>query len=94
MYTTNIDQNDGEAATSIQGFIEETMRSCFSPLLKELLDDAPEEPLSTSPMPLCPGEGGDEQWRKQRILELEVYLNRLELLQGKIKARLEELQSS
>jgi hypothetical protein len=27
-------------------------------------------------------------------LELEVYLNRLELLQGQIKARLEELKSS
>ncbi|GAU21432.1 hypothetical protein TSUD_32630 [Trifolium subterraneum] len=90
---TKNDQNYGDV-TSIHGFIEETMRSCFSPLLKELLDDAPVEPLGALPMMLSTGEVRDEQWLKQRILELEVYLNRLELLQGQIKARLEELKSS
>ncbi|XP_061375255.1 probable transcription factor At3g04930 [Gastrolobium bilobum] len=93
------DQNNGDTDTtsSIQGFIEETMTSCFSPLLKELLDDAREGTLgelAPIPMPLCPGEEGNEQRRKRRILELEVYLNRLELLQDQIKARLEELRSS
>jgi hypothetical protein len=35
-----------------------------------------------------------EKWRKQRILELEVYLKRIELLQDQAKATLEELKSS
>jgi hypothetical protein len=90
---TKNDENFGDV-TSIHGFIEETMRSCFSPLLKELLDDAPVEPLGALPMMFSSGEVRDEQWLKRRILELEVYLNRLELLQGQIKARLEELKSS
>ncbi|PNX97386.1 hypothetical protein L195_g020615 [Trifolium pratense] len=90
---TKNDQNYGDV-TSIHGFIEETMRSCFPPLLKELLDDASVEPLGALPMMLSTGEARDEQWLKRRILELEVYLNRLELLQGQIKARLEELKSS
>ncbi|TKY52148.1 Mediator-associated protein 1 [Spatholobus suberectus] len=87
------EHNNGD----IQGFIEETMRSCFSPLLKEVLDEAQEEPhpgMVPIPMPLCPGEVDHEQWRKRRILELEVYLKRLEMLQDHIKARLEELRSS
>ncbi|KAH1229762.1 putative transcription factor [Glycine max] len=93
MNRTN-DQNNGD---SIQGFIEDTMRSCFSPLLKEVLDEAQEESLpelEAIPMPLCSGEVDHEQWRKRRILELEVYVKRLELLQNQIKSRLEELRSS
>ena len=93
MNRTN-DQNNGD---SIQGFIEDTMRSCFSPLLKEVLDEAQEESLpelEAIPMPLCSGEVDHEQWRKRRILELEVYVKRLELLQDQIKSRLEELRSS
>lgn len=86
--------DNGDATSSIHGFIEETMRSCFSPLLKELLDDAPVEPLDVLPMLLSTEETRDEQWLKRRILELEVYLNRLELLQGQIKSRLEDLRSS
>lgn len=86
--------DNGDATSSIHGFIEETMRSCFSPLLKELLDDAPVEPLHVLPMLLSTEEERDEQRLKRRILELEVYLNRLELLQGQIKARLEDLRSS
>uniref|UniRef100_A0A453AZA0 Glabrous enhancer-binding protein-like DBD domain-containing protein n=1 Tax=Aegilops tauschii subsp. strangulata TaxID=200361 RepID=A0A453AZA0_AEGTS len=39
-----------------------------------------------------PMEG--EKWRNQRILELEVYLKRIELLQDQVKATLEELKSS
>ncbi|XP_057422685.1 probable transcription factor At3g04930 [Lotus japonicus] len=91
--TTNEENNDA-AATRIQGLIEDTMRSCFSPLMKELLNDSREEPLGAPATPIFPGEEADEQWRRRRILELEVYLDRLELLQGQIKARLEELRSS
>ncbi|XVE62861.1 hypothetical protein DITRI_Ditri06bG0153800 [Diplodiscus trichospermus] len=40
------------------------------------------------------GELMDERWRKQQILELEVYSKRLELVQDQIKAALEELRSS
>jgi len=47
--------------------------------------------LSEPPLGL-PMEG--EKWRKQRILELEVYLKRIELLQDQAKATLEELKSS
>ncbi|KAI4372587.1 hypothetical protein MLD38_010799 [Melastoma candidum] len=37
--------------------------------------------------------GGDERWRKQQIMELEVFSRRLELVQEQIKATLEELHS-
>ncbi|KAK7353984.1 hypothetical protein VNO80_19440 [Phaseolus coccineus] len=87
------EQNNG---VSIKGFIEETMSSCFSPLLKEVLDKAHEQsPPGLVPMPLslCPQDVDHAQWRKRGILELEVYLKRLELLQDQIKARLEELRS-
>ncbi|PSS10187.1 Transcription factor [Actinidia chinensis var. chinensis] len=56
-----------------------------------------------NPMPLGFGSpvglnfsGGnvmDEKWRKQQILELEVYSKRLELVQDQIKSALEELRS-
>ncbi|OMO62288.1 hypothetical protein CCACVL1_22916 [Corchorus capsularis] len=39
------------------------------------------------------GELMDERWRRQQILELEVYSKRLELVQDQIKAALEELRS-
>ncbi|KAJ8440178.1 hypothetical protein Cgig2_003503 [Carnegiea gigantea] len=39
------------------------------------------------------GEVMDEKWRKQQILELEVYSKRLELVQDQIKSTLEELRS-
>ncbi|CAI0384207.1 unnamed protein product [Linum tenue] len=35
----------------------------------------------------------DEKWRKQQILELEVYSKRLELVQDQIRSQLEELRS-
>ncbi|QCE07407.1 probable transcription factor At5g28040 [Vigna unguiculata] len=90
---TNEHNNGG---SSLQGFIEETMRSCFSPLLKEMLEEVNQEPPPGSvpiPLPLYPEEVDHEQWRKRGILELEVYSKRLELLQDQIKARLEEMRS-
>lgn len=40
------------------------------------------------------GEIADERWRKQQILELEVYSKRLDLVQDQIKAALDELRST
>ncbi|XP_010455163.1 PREDICTED: probable transcription factor At5g28040 [Camelina sativa] len=40
------------------------------------------------------GKGaGDERWRRQQILELEVYLRRLELVQEQIRATVNELKT-
>ncbi|PON73901.1 DNA-binding storekeeper protein-related transcriptional regulator [Parasponia andersonii] len=100
---------------NVQGLIEETVKSCLSPLFKELVSSAMAGGgpcaaargfggLALSPMPLSfggpppsMGFGGgelvDERWRKQQILELEVYSKRLELVQDQIKAALEDLRS-
>jgi len=52
-------------------------------------------PMTLSPLNLGIGEMGmDEKWRKQQILELEVYSKRLELVQNEIKVALEELRST
>ncbi|PHU04609.1 hypothetical protein BC332_25431 [Capsicum chinense] len=95
-------------AASIPGLIEETVRSCLSPILKELLNNVTNLNGSRSfgfgialgPTPLGFGSSAvssdmklDEKWRKQQMLELEVYLRRLELVQDQIKAQLEELRS-
>ncbi|GJN10897.1 hypothetical protein PR202_ga29039 [Eleusine coracana subsp. coracana] len=73
-------------------------KNSLTPLLKEMIRAVinvgvspfgaklPEPPLG------LPMEG--EKWRKQRILELEVYLRRIELLQDQVKTTLEELKSS
>ena len=53
-------------------------------------------PLNFSGSNVLGGNGGevmDEKWRKQHILELEVYSKRLELVQDQIKLSLEELRS-
>lgn len=98
------------------GAIEETLRSCLSPVFKEMLNGAMMMMMGGMPCggrgigawnPLMPinfggmvGFGGgsgsdvvDERWRKQQILELEVYSRRLELVQDQIKASLQELRS-
>ncbi|KAJ6716147.1 hypothetical protein OIU74_008809 [Salix koriyanagi] len=53
--------------------------------------------LAMNAMPLSFGPGDammmDEKWRKQHILELEVYSKRLELVQDQIRAQLDELRS-
>ncbi|KAK7284274.1 hypothetical protein RJT34_19018 [Clitoria ternatea] len=102
----NSNCNSGNS-NGIPSLIEETVRSCLSPLLKELVAGAMGGPfggrgfsLNMNPMPLMNlslGIGGDlvdEKWRKQQILELEVYSKRLELVQDQIKAAMEELRSS
>ncbi|OVA16623.1 Protein of unknown function DUF573 [Macleaya cordata] len=97
---------------SIPSVIEDTVRSCLSPLFKELLYSAINGPcnvrglggMALNPLPLnfggnssmnlLSGEMVDEKWRKQQILELEVYSKRMELVQDQIKLALEELRSS
>lgn len=53
--------------------------------------------LALSPIPLSDSEmkyvGEDKKWKKQQILELEVYSKRLELVQEQVKSALEELRS-
>ena len=114
-HNNNCNSNMCNSGYSIPGLVEETVRSCLSPMLKELVGGAMGGPfgargfggLSLNPTPLGLGLGVmnlglglgsgevlDEKWRKQQILELEVYSKRLELVQDQIKAALEELRST
>lgn len=105
--------NDNTNTSNLGNMIEETVRSCLSPLFKELLSNAMGiggrgvgigygglgmNAMAMNAMPLSFGgvEGAavDERWRKQQILELEVYAKRLELVQDQIRAALEELRST
>ncbi|KAG2318257.1 hypothetical protein Bca4012_069254 [Brassica carinata] len=100
---------------SLGGLIEETVRNCVSPLIKEMMNGTTSmmmaamgggvgggsfSPVFTRPLGygLEGGGGGkkavrDERWRKQQILELEVYSRRLELVQEQIRATLHELKT-
>ncbi|TVU37613.1 hypothetical protein EJB05_10938, partial [Eragrostis curvula] len=83
---------------SPQSGVLDAEKNGLTPLFKEMIRAVinvgvnpfgaklPEPPLGLSM------EG--EKWKKQRILELEVYLKRIELLQDQVKATLEELKSS
>ncbi|XP_072989720.1 probable transcription factor At3g04930 [Typha latifolia] len=98
------------SSAMITGVIEETVRSCLSPLFKELINSAIGGGqvggdfglLGLNPLPLCldsnlantSGPPVEEKWRKQQIMELEVYLKRIELVKEQIKSKLEELNSS
>ncbi|XP_039028327.1 LOW QUALITY PROTEIN: probable transcription factor At3g04930 [Hibiscus syriacus] len=98
---------------NVAAVIEEAVKSCLTPLFKELLGSLMGgggrgcggrgiSGLAMNAMPLNFGNFGygsggngeliDERWRKQQILELEVYFKRLELVQDQIKAALEELR--
>ncbi|CAD5332903.1 putative transcription factor [Arabidopsis thaliana] len=95
--------------------IEETVKNCVSPLIKEMMNGTTGMMMAAtggfpgggahslgvlSPM-LMPsmnlgfgGKGvGDERWRRQQILELEVYSRRLELVQEQIRATVNELKT-
>uniref|UniRef100_A0ACD5UK03 Uncharacterized protein n=1 Tax=Avena sativa TaxID=4498 RepID=A0ACD5UK03_AVESA len=88
----------GIPVISPQAEVINVEKNCLTPLFKEMIHAVihvgsnpfgmklPEPPLG------LPLEG--EKWRNQRILELEVYLKRIELLQDQVKAALEELKSS
>ncbi|XP_058084373.1 probable transcription factor At3g04930 [Magnolia sinica] len=97
------------APVMVPNVVEDTVRSCLSPLFKELLHCAINGPCNSSlggvalnPLPLnfsggslniSSTEAVDDRWRKQQILELEVYSKRLELVQEQIKMALEDLKS-
>uniref|UniRef100_M4FG89 Uncharacterized protein n=1 Tax=Brassica campestris TaxID=3711 RepID=M4FG89_BRACM len=104
----NVNVNVNETvSSSIGGLIEETVRSCVSPLIKEMMNGTTSMMMAGSLGPVftrslgygLEGGGGgnkavrDERWRKQQILELEVYSRRLELVQEEIRATLHELKT-
>ncbi|RVW27447.1 putative transcription factor [Vitis vinifera] len=73
-----LNNQNHEMPSSIPSLIEETVRSCLSPLFKELLHNAVNGPscgargfggMALNPMPLSFGgtEVTDERWRKQQI---------------------------
>ncbi|XP_074589262.1 putative transcription factor At3g04930 [Curcuma longa] len=98
------------AATPTPSAIEATVKSCLSPLFKELINSSIGGPFAPGfggalPWNLLPmslggsslvGSGApvDDQWRRQQILELEVYLKRIELVTDHVKSMLEELKSA
>ncbi|EOA20705.1 hypothetical protein CARUB_v10001022mg [Capsella rubella] len=101
---------------NLGGLIEETVKNCVSPMIKEMMNGRTGMMMAAmggfpggggthglgvlSPM-LIPsmnqgfgGKGaGDERWRRQQILELEVYSRRLELVQEQIRATVNELKT-
>ncbi|CAF2370725.1 BnaA01g33360D [Brassica napus] len=105
----NVNVNVNETASAgIGGLIEEIVRSCVSPLIKEVMNGTTSMMMAGSLGPVftrslgygLEGGGGggnkavrDERWRKQQILELEVYSRRLELVQEEIRATLHELKT-
>lgn len=113
----NVSSSNINLGTTMQGLIEEAVRSCLSPMVKDLVSNSVNGtvfggsgggikgvgalalnavPLNFSGANLVGNGGGDvmdEKWRKQQILELEVYSKRLELVQDQIKLSLEELRS-
>lgn len=80
--------------------IEEAIRSCLSPLFKELVSSAIGGASSfglsgLGPMPTCPpGKSSDDKWRQQHILELEVYLQRIELVKEQVMQVLQDLKGT
>ncbi|CAK8572368.1 unnamed protein product [Lathyrus sativus] len=114
--SSNAEDESGDKSNSrhnVPVLIEETVKSCLTPFLKELTSTSNNMgspfgfggrgigggSFSLNPMPfsfLNFGNGdkvGDERWKKQQILELEVYSKRLELVQDEIKVALEDLRS-
>ncbi|PWA67949.1 hypothetical protein CTI12_AA313410 [Artemisia annua] len=86
----------------------ETVKSCLLPLFKELVSSSANggsrglgsglggmglDMFGGGAMSFGIGDMSDEKWRKQHILEMEVYLKRLELMQDQVKSRLDELKS-
>ncbi|KAF8091879.1 hypothetical protein N665_0433s0044 [Sinapis alba] len=102
----DVNLNETVCAGSFGGLIEETVKNCVSPVIKEMMNGTTSmmmaamgggrghghgfgsgsfSPMFTRPLGYGVQGGGnkavrDERWRKQQILELEVYSRRLELL--------------
>lgn len=107
--TTTVNTTPATTSTQIPSMIEDTIKSCLSPIFRELLHNVTclngrtkefDFRMASSPLPLGFGVGSlsakmmaDDKWRKQQMLELEVFSRRLALVQEHIKARLDELRS-
>ncbi|KAH0459411.1 hypothetical protein IEQ34_012225 [Dendrobium chrysotoxum] len=78
----------GAAGPSVE---EEAVRICLAPLFKELVQFAVAG--VTAAPPIAVSVEGDERWRRQRILELELYLKRMELVEEWVRSSLEKLKS-
>lgn len=110
---SNVEGN-ASPGSNVVVLIEDAVRNCISPLLKEVLSSSCGGGIkgfgsaAYNPLPFGPfGSGGssildfgigshllDERWKKQQILELEVYSKRIDLMQDQIRAKLEELRSN
>lgn len=73
---------------------DSTVRWGLSSLFKELIGSTiGPGSLGLGPMPVCPpGKSGDERWRRQHILELEVYQQRVELVKEQLMLALHRLK--
>ncbi|PKA54617.1 Mediator-associated protein 1 [Apostasia shenzhenica] len=92
-----------------QSVVEETVKRCLTPLIKELVQTVIAGPGICSWIDggsllgldlLHLGIGSlphslttDEKWRNQQILELEVHLKRIELMRDQVKSILKDLKS-
>ncbi|KAK9732786.1 hypothetical protein RND81_04G022100 [Saponaria officinalis] len=112
--------NNVGVGTALQALVEETLKNCLSPVLKDLISNVVNGStiadssgsgggggggggaspgfkgvgaLAMNAVPLNFPEKMDEKWRKQQIMELELYSKRLELVQDQIKLSLDELRS-
>lgn len=72
---------------------EEALRICLAPVFKELVQFAVAGPLAAPPIAPAAAEE-DERWRQQRILELELYLKRMDLMEEWARSALEKLRST
>ncbi|GJZ57245.1 probable transcription factor [Tanacetum coccineum] len=97
---TGVGNQGGVSRNVNANVVEETVKSCLLPLFKELANNSSNGGsrglgLGLGGMNLDSfgiGDMSDDKWRKQHILELEVYLKRLELMQDQVKSRLDELR--
>lgn len=82
-------RNSGELVTGTK----RSVLDCDESETTGLVMDLALKPLSFG-FKFGDGEVGDEKWREQQIVELEVYSKRLELVQGQVKDALEKLRST
>ncbi|XP_076904904.1 putative transcription factor At5g28040 [Bidens hawaiensis] len=96
----NCSQQQKEDAVDANA-VEEALKRSLLPLFKELVKCSSNGPTYGNASGLGlglmdmngVGDMSDEKWRKQRVLELEVYSKRIELMQDEVKSKLEELRA-
>ncbi|KAK8954171.1 Mediator-associated protein 1 [Platanthera zijinensis] len=69
----------------------EAVRICLAPVFKELIQFAMTGALAALPPAAVVEEDG--RWRQQRIMELELYLKRMDLMEEWVRSALEKLRS-